>query len=550
MAHFFVSEEDVIQSIDYFKSINLDREGMLPIFLISKYLGVSLRRPITFTSLDTDQKSEILKVIWQLGGLQGKKESGGKRVVLFPNAFTENEIKKSDLYQPGTEFKTLVSRVKDTVEKVNLNDQLFVDKNKQLTLTRDYKEVINEKYLKGQKISLKHFACWVYRFISFDFSEVTPDQKDFTRVVKKSIKRLFKISKQDFLWIFEDDILSDSITPNSQGTSPLTVRSQFNFPDSLKPEIMDKSSQEVYEDTSVTQKEVDKFIQMTGENPNDNLIFQSLLQTKQIVLTGVPGIGKSRYLDNLKDEFDYSEMIQFHSNYSYEDFIGGDTIEDSTVKSQKGRFLGFIEEAKKEENKGKKFLFIIDELNRGNIAQIFGETILALDREYSVDLSKPIEGIRTFSIPKNVYIACSMNTSDRNIAFIDLAIRRRFAFIELEPNYELLSALAEYRSFDLGNILQTINNRVLDTLGKEELMLGHSYFLSDAVKNVSNGKFNWNDEEFLIQFNFVILPTLKEYTMFNRNAITTILGENLSSELFELDDFLMFFTEEFGSKGE
>src|SRR5699024_12836231 len=115
----------------------------------------------------------------------------------FPNAFTENEIKKSDLYQPGTEFKTLVSRVKDTVEKVNLNDQLFVDKNKQLTLTRDYKEVINEKNLKGQKISLKHFACWLYRFISLDYSEVTPDKKDFKLVVKKSEKRLFKISKHE-----------------------------------------------------------------------------------------------------------------------------------------------------------------------------------------------------------------------------------------------------------------------------------------------------------------------------------------------------------------
>lgn len=550
MAHFFVSEEDVIRSIDYFKDLNLDREGMLPIFLISKYLGVSLRKSITFTSLDTNQKSEILKIIWQLGGLQGKDESGGKRVVLFPNAFTENEIARSDLYQPGTEFKTLVSRVKDTVEKVNLNDQLFVDKNKQLTLARDYKEIVSEKYLKGQKISLKHFACWIYRFISFDFTEVTPDQKDFTRVVKKSIKRLFKISKQDFLWIFEDDILSDSITPSSSSISPLKIRNQFNFPESLKPEITTKNTQEVYENTSVNQKEVDKFIQMTGDNPSDKLIFQSLLQTKQIVLTGVPGIGKSRYLKNLKKEFDYFEMIQFHSNYSYEDFIGGDTIEDSTVRSQKGKFLEFIEKAKKEENKEKSFLFIIDELNRGNIAQIFGETILALDREYSVDLAKPIEGIRKFSIPENVYIACSMNTSDRNIAFIDLAIRRRFAFIELEPNYELLSAIAEYRSFDLGNILQTINNRVLNTLGKEELMLGHSYFLSDAVKHKSDGKFYWNDEELFIQFNFVILPTLKEYTMFNRNAITTILGENLSSEVFELDDFLVFFTEEFGSKGE
>ena len=87
----------------------------------------------------------------------------------------------------------------------------------------------------------------------------------------------------------------------------------------------------------------------------------------------------------------------------------------------------------------KKYLFIIDELNRGNIAEIFGETILTLDRGYKVRLTKEIDGVKEFSIPENLYIVGTMNTSDRNIAFLDLAIRRRFAFVNLFPNYEFLS---------------------------------------------------------------------------------------------------------------
>lgn len=299
------------------------------------------------------------------------------------------------------------------------------------------------------------------------------------------------------------------------------------------------------QEISVDHDQVAKYIQMTGDNPTDEQIFKTLIQSKQIVLTGVPGIGKSRFLNNLKSRFDHAEMIQFHANYSYEEFIGGDTIESSTVTSKKGKFLNFVQKAKNDKE-SKSYLFIIDELNRGNIARIFGETILALDRGYSVDLAKEIEGIDTFSIPENVYIACSMNTSDRNIAFLDLAIRRRFAFLELLPNYELLSSIAEYDKFDLGNILKIINTRILNALGKEELLLGHSYFLSDSVK--SGNKYVWTDEKLHRQFNFVILPTLREYTFSNRNALSTILGEQLSVGLMEVEEFVEAFVDEFGNE--
>lgn len=544
MATYYISKEDVLESINYFKNLHIENDAMLPAFLIAKHLGVSIRRPVTFSSVSSEQKKQILSMIWQLGGLQGKNEIGNKRAVIFPNAFKSEEIVSGDYYQAGSDFTQLVSRIKDTVEKKNINDQLFVDKNKQLTLSRKYKEIITEKYLYGQKISLKHFACWVFRFIDFDFQNIEPDKKDFTRVVNKAIRQLFRITKKDFLWLFEDDILSDSITPSKTMIDPAEIRKQFNFKEGLEPEISSASTVNEVQDISINNQQVAKYIQLTGDNPSDEQIYETLLQTKQIVLTGVPGIGKSRFLNYLRDKFDHSEMIQFHANYSYEEFIGGDTIEASTVKSKKGKFLRFIENAKA--NAKKSYLFIIDELNRGNIAQIFGETILALDRGYSVDLAKSIEGIEIFSIPDNVYIACSMNTSDRNIAFLDLAIRRRFAFIELYPNYELLSAIVEYEDYDLGDILKTINNRILNVLGKEELLLGHSYFLSEAVK--SDNKYIWTDESFHRQFNFVILPTLKEYTFSHQNALISIVGEQLSSGLMEVDDFVEAFAEEFGNE--
>lgn len=149
------------------------------------------------------------------------------------------------------------------------------------------------------------------------------------------------------------------------------------------------------------------------------------MNKEQIVLTGVPGVGKSRYTKTLTEsgKFADSLTIQFHANYSYEDFIGAEVLRSEDggtyVTTKQGVFLKYIEKVKSDPDKSNKYLLVIDELNRGNIAEIFGESILALDRNYEASLSKEYEDVGTLSIPHNLYIVATMNTSDRNIAFLD-----------------------------------------------------------------------------------------------------------------------------------
>lgn len=209
------------------------------------------------------------------------------------------------------------------------------------------------------------------------------------------------------------------------------------------------------------------------------------------------------------------------------------------VTTRKGVFLNFVNEALLHPKEN--YLFVIDELNRGNIAEIFGETILALDRDYTVDLSREYEGIKTLRLPDNFYIVGTMNTSDRNIAFLDLAIRRRFAFITLLPNYDFLSEEVMLDNFDLGNVLRTINQRILSTLKDSELILGQSYFIPPKGEN----GYVWSFEAFKNQFNFVILPTLREYSFNDPAAVNTIVGEYLGEGIQELDDFMVAFSAEF-----
>lgn len=274
-------------------------------------------------------------------------------------------------------------------------------------------------------------------------------------------------------------------------------------------------------------------------------MFDILKSKKQIVLTDVPGVGKSRYTQMLCENkfFTHTKTIQFHASYSYEDFIGAETLKSKDggtyVTTRKGVFLDFANEAVQHPNEN--YLFVIDELNRGNIAEIFGETILALDRNYEVALSREYQEISMLKLPENFYIVSTMNTSDRNIAFLDLAIRRRFAFVPLVPNYDFLSEEVILENFDLGNVLRLINQRILKTLKDSEFMLGQSYFIPPK----SEAGYVWDFEKFKNQFNFVLLPTLKEYSFHEPSAMNTIVGENLSDGIQETDEFRMMFTAEF-----
>lgn len=542
---YYIKKDQVSESIEYFKNTEFDIDDMLFLFLMAKHMGVSASHPVTFlnSNLTADQKKELLNSLWLLGGLFDSEETCSLKGVMFPTAF-----KKLAHYQPGTEFNKIPGRIKDTVEKKNINVPIFNDENSNLTLRTNYKDLINEEYLKGQKISLSKLAAWIFRFSSFEFDSM-PKEKQFSRVLDKAIKKYFKITKNDFLWLFEDDISNCRLIPDTDSINGQEVRNQFDFDAKKMPEV---NTITVPEDAQVSIYDKDivaHYLALIGDNPSDSDIFDILMNKKQIVITGVPGVGKSRYTKNLTEggKFADSLTIQFHANYSYEDFIGAEVLKSENggteVATKQGVFLKYVEKVKSDPDESHKYLLVIDELNRGNIAEIFGESILALDRNYEASLSKEYEKVGTLSIPDNLYIVATMNTSDRNIAFLDLAIRRRFAFVPLLPNYDFLSEEVIFQDFDLGNILKQINQRIIDTLKDPELILGQSYFIPKA--NNGSGKYIWEANDFKNQFNFVLLPTLKEYSFNNTSAIGSIVGESLSDGIQDLDDFMTSFSAEF-----
>lgn len=553
--NYYVSSDDVKKAVDYFKNASFDKDDMLPLFLLSKHLGITTSYAVTYSGdrLSAEQKADFTDSIWMMGGLFDSIETCEKRGVMFPTGF-----KTLSVYQPKTEFRGMLGRVRDTIKQKIIPVPIYANNDSMLTLKSNYQELIEENYLKGQKISLSALAAWIFRFASFDFSKA-PDSKSFTRVVEKAVRKFFKITKKDFLWLFEDDLSSKRLTPATNGITGAELRAEFAFEVEKEPEVNAAQNDDVTYSYVLDNDTVERYLALNGDNPSDSDIFSILKAKKQIVLTGVPGVGKSRYTTILSQTkvnqvkfFTESETVQFHASYSYEDFIGAeilktDMVMDSHtngtyVTTRKGTFLSFVDKAK--DNPDKNYLLVIDELNRGNIAEIFGETILALDRNYKVTLTKEYEGTRKLQIPENLYIVGTMNTSDRNIAFLDLAIRRRFAFVPLYPNYDFLSEEVILDDVDLGNALKTINQRIVSVLKDPELVLGQSYFIPPMNED---GKYIWSYPDFKNQFNFVVLPTLREYSFNETSAVNTIVGENLADGIQDTDDFRIAFESEFSA---
>jgi hypothetical protein len=207
-----------------------------------------------------------------------------------------------------------------------------------------------------------------------------------------------------------------------------------------------------------------------------------LQRKKQVILQGPPGTGKT-YAARLLAQWltqgaGTSQLVQFHPSYSYEDFIQG--YRPKSVNGQlvfnleDGVFKHFCDQAR---DSGAPHVFIIDEINRANLSSVFGELMYLLEyREQSIQLQSG----EMFSIPENVWIIGSMNTADRSIALMDHALRRRFAFLNLMPNYNLLFTKAQSAGIQvdaLVDVLQEINL----TIGDTHYWLGHSYFLASNL---------------------------------------------------------------------
>lgn len=253
-----------------------------------------------------------------------------------------------------------------------------------------------------------------------------------------------------------------------------------------------------------------------GEEKYDTL--KNLLLKKQnVIMQGAPGVGKTFAAKRLaysimgvKDE-SRVEFVQFHQNYSYEDFIMGYKPCGTGFELQNGIFYKFCQKAAN--NPDMPYFFIIDEINRGNMSKIFGELLMLIEKDYRGTKATLAYNGLPFAVPKNLYIIGMMNTADRSLAMIDYALRRRFSFFAMEPGFEAdgfieyVDSLKDDTFTALIEVIVALNQTIVKdaSLGKG-FCIGHSYFC---------GQKKTDEEEMLGWMSAVvdydIIPMLEEY---------------------------------------
>lgn len=286
---------------------------------------------------------------------------------------------------------------------------------------------------------------------------------------------------------------------------------------------------------------------------------QEAQYSKNMILYGPPGTGKTyatvvyavaiiekKSINDLKKE-QYDDIFKrynqykaeglvafttFHQSYGYEEFIEGikpvinNDREEMGYTIEDGVFKTFCAEDKMSDVTNR--VFIIDEINRGNISKIFGELITLIEDTKRAGMDEAASAIlpysgEIFSVPSNVYILGTMNTADRSIALMDTALRRRFEFVEMMPDTDVLRAIGadKVKDLDVALMLEKINERITFLYDREHT-IGHAFFTKlakqptvDSLKSI---------------FEKSVIPLLQEYFYEDYQKIQLVLGDNGKSD--------------------
>lgn len=279
-----------------------------------------------------------------------------------------------------------------------------------------------------------------------------------------------------------------------------------------------------------SKEEIEEYIKPNATQKNDATQQNNENQTNDIEYSEI-----LKKFNNYKVKHDISddntdngqiEFVTFHQSYGYEEFIEGikPRTENGEIRYEiaDGVFKKFCKKA--ENNPDKNYVFIIDEINRGNISKIFGELITLIEDTKRIGAAEemratlPYSG-ESFGVPDNVYILGTMNMADRSISLMDTALRRRFRFVEMMPDPELIVANigVKGKAIEVKEILETMNKRI-EYLYDREHTIGHSFFMklneSELMDDLKNVMLN------------SVLPLLQEYFYDDYNKIRLVLGDN------------------------
>jgi 5-methylcytosine-specific restriction protein B len=253
-----------------------------------------------------------------------------------------------------------------------------------------------------------------------------------------------------------------------------------------------------------------------------------LLDGRNVVLYGPPGTGKTRAAFQVAERWQglhgTGSVVRttFHPSYSYEDFVEGwrpDPNEVGGFSLQDGVFLNAIDAAGQEG--APPVLCLMDEINRGDVARIFGELITYVEKDKrGIEFTTAQNRNRTYCVPDNIYLIGTMNTADKSINLLDVALRRRFAFIPCPPDPNVLATSTEWLSIvgglHLADVLKLLNSRLREHDIEVDREIGH------ALLGIPENSLD-PENDLLDRLYYDVLPLVEEYLYADRESVRQVL---------------------------
>jgi 5-methylcytosine-specific restriction protein B len=521
----YLSNETILISYNDLVSSIGKETATLREFLLLKLAGISKTNYIDDSKVFSNK--EYLSKAFCLLSLYSHQESIPKKNN-FINPLAMNSWKDGHNHPTESLKKWVTSRLKNNIRggatqwRTILNTGTGINASEQqgaltFKLSYDYLNILRNHV--QNKINLSALSIWYHRFIEFD-SEIN------IAYLEANFCYIFGITEEEKSVLFYKKNYSLNFQNHIYDTQSIREKI-LETPSGLQTDLITPANNAI--DLGLTAQDM-KFPKLSDfPIMNTEIITRVLKDFKQVILSGPPGTSKSHWAKSIaQDDYFQSNFtqIQFHPQFSYQQFVGGYVVEGDLVNYKNGILLNILDGIG-----DKPHLLIIDEINRANVTQVFGEILQLLDRGNSLDI-KNESGSKNYSLPKNLYILATLNSTDRSLSRLDYAFKRRFAEIYVPVNASILNDLCDTTDFiSLATFLEKINSNLVQLTQDKDMVIGHAIFLADHVFDTETNKYKWSYESFIFLFNYKLLPLIYDYCGNDSSTVEQILGEKLSSSI-------------------